>query len=170
MARAAGLFGVLVVAFALAACGEQNAAKSDPPPPVAEGPALLETSPWRGFPADQSATIAGDRLTIPVNGGAMRVAANPEPAAGDTFAARLRMTSATPVNVRIALYRHCNADRGDEGDSREIALSPTETDLTLRYTFSQAYDCVRVHIVSIGQPAVITVSEFSLTKESPAAP
>lgn len=165
MARAAGFIGVVFMAIALAGCGEQNAAKNDPPPPVAAGPAMLETSPWRGFPADDSATINGDRLTIPVNGGAMRVAANPEPAAGDTFAARLRMTSAAPVNVRLALYRHCNADRGDEGDSREIALSPAETDLTLRYTFSQAYDCVRVHIVSIGQPAVITVDEFSLTKE-----
>lgn len=165
MARTAGLIGVLAMTLALAACGEQNAAKSEPPPPVAAGPALLETSPWRGFPSDGSATISGDRLTIPVNGGVMRVATNPEPAAGDTFAARLRMTSETPVNVRIALYRHCNADRGDEGDSREVALSPAETDLTFRHTFSQAYDCVRVHIVSIGQPAVITVNEFALTKE-----
>jgi hypothetical protein len=165
MARAVGLISVLTMAFALTACGEQNAAKTEPPPPVAAGPAMLETSPWRGFPADDSATINGDRLTIPVSGGAMRVATNPEPAAGDTFAARLRMTSAAPANVRIALYRHCNADRGDEGDSREIALSPTETDLTFRHTFSQPYDCVRVHIVSIGQPAVITVNEFSLTKE-----
>lgn len=165
MARAAGFISVVVMTFALAACGEQNVAKTEPPPPAAAGPAMLETSPWRGFPADDSATINGDRLTIPANGGAMRVAANPEPAAGDTFAARLRMTSTAPVNVRIALYRHCNADRGDEGDSREIALSPTETDLTLRYSFSQAYDCVRVHIVGIGQPAVVTVNEFSLTKE-----
>lgn len=165
MARTAGLITVLAMTLALAACGEQNTAKSDPPPPVAAGPALLETSPWRGFPADDSATINGDRLTIPANGGAMRVAANPEPAAGDTFAARLRLTSTEPVNVRLALYRHCNADRGDEGDSREVALSPAETDLTLRYTFSQPYDCVRVHVVGIGQAAVVTVNEFALTKE-----
>ena len=56
-------------------------------------------------------------------------------------------------------------DRLEDFDSREIVLSPTETDLTLRHTFSQAYDCVRVHIVSTGAPAVVTVNEFSLSKD-----
>lgn len=154
----------LAFVLALAACGQQGAKQGESQEPVAEAPAPLEAGPWRGFPTDQSVTIDGNTLNIPVSGGAMRIANNPGAATGDTISARLRLTARSEVPVRIALVRHCNADRGEEGDSREITLSPTETDLTLRHIFAQPYDCVRVHITSIGQPAVVTVNEFTLTK------
>ncbi len=156
------LVALLAIACALAACGPK--AGDTPPAAVQAEPIVVETGVWRGFPTDRSATFAGDTITIPAGGGAMRIAANPEPRSGDTFLARMRLTASSEVNVRVALVRHCNSDRGEEGDSREITLSPTETDLTLRHTFSQAYDCVRVHIVSIGPPATVQVNEISLTK------
>jgi hypothetical protein len=158
-------FCLLVLSVLLVACDRQEPRSPSPSPSAMHAPVALEAGPWRGFPTDQSANVEENTIQILANGGAMRVANNPSPAVGDTITARLRLTASSPVPVRVALFRHCNADLGEEGDSREVSLSPTETDLTLRHTFEQPYDCVRVHITSLGQPGTVTVSEFSLTKE-----
>lgn len=162
MMHSRNLVALLAIAFGLAACGPK--AQDTPASATQVEPTVMETGVWRGFPTDGSATFSGNTVTIPAGGGAMRIAANPDPRAGDTFLAHMRLTASSEVNVRIALVRHCNADRGEEGDSREITLSPTETDLTLRHSFSQPYDCVRVHIVSIGPSATVQVNELSLMK------
>jgi len=153
----------LAFALALAACGQQEG--KQPEQPAVQEPVTLEAEPWRGFPSDQSVSIDGNTLNIPVGGGAMRVVNNPNAAVGDTLSARLRLTARSAAPVRVALFRHCNAELGNEGDSREITLSPEETSFTLQHSFSQPYECVRVHIVSVGQPAVVTVNEFVVTRE-----
>lgn len=164
MARAVNIMSVVFVAFALAACDVGGPLPDQRPHPVVAEIDVLQPGPWRGFPDDQSARVQGDTITIPSGGGAMRVANLPAPTAGDVVSAHLRLTAQSETPVRIALVRHCNTELGEEGDSREITLSPAETDITLTHTLSQPYACVRVHIVSMGQPAVVTVSELEITK------
>jgi hypothetical protein len=152
------------LALALAACGQREA---DAPAAAQSGPredARLELGEWNGFPNAESARISGSTLTLPAQGGAMIPVRNDNAAAGDAVVAHMTLRAASEGSVRAALVRHCNADRGEEADSREVALTTAPTPVRLERTFAQAYDCYRVQITSTGAPVTVTVSDLSVTK------
>jgi hypothetical protein len=163
MIRLGRVSGMVAVAFLLAACGQSAQAPASAPSGPVEDRAL-DAGAWVGFPTAESARISGSTITMGTQGGAMVPVENNGAAAGDMIVAYMTISGAAEGPARIALLRHCNEDRGDEGESREITLTTEPTRIRLAHTFSQAYDCVRVQVYAVGTPATVTIDNLSVVK------
>ncbi len=136
-------FLLAAVALALSACGPANNSATAPAGPAseqytwdAEAPSTVNAGPPARMNLSQGygSAILGNTTVNP----------------GDAVTARYSIQGTANKYVRVMIIRHCSPEAGDAYRAEDVLLTGERQQGEIALTFSQPYDCVRVHFVSNG--------------------